>query len=254
MVTLNVGAGHDKRKFVVHKKLLCDKSDFFNAMFTCSCKEAAEGVVELSDDNPAAVSALLDMMVYHNGIRSLAGKADTEGMPTMAWDPIEVYSLAQKWCFPAKILDDIMDQIIRYQFRTAELPSLSFVDAVYHKTQDGSELRNYAMDSLSYALSNDQEMGEVDWPSTQIVEMCATHRDFLRDYVVSTRLGAVENATDPRRCFAEPCKYHAHPMNDFRKCRHPAITARDAGRLETQQRVPSPSPSVDSSSGADVRS
>jgi hypothetical protein len=249
MVTLNVGAGYDKRKFVVHKKLLCVKSEFFYKMFSCGFQEAAKGVVELPEDNPAAVSTLLDMLVYHNGIRTLAGKTDSRGETPTAWDPVEVYSLAQKWCFPANVLDDIMDQIIRYHFRNVELPSLSFINAAYHKTQDGSELRHYAMDCLSYALSHNQELGEVYWPSTQIEEMCATNRDFLRDYIASTRPGAYENATDPRRYFSEPCRYHAHILNDFKKCRHPLMTARDAGTYRRKETTSSPSPERASDDG-----
>jgi hypothetical protein len=233
VVNLNVGAGHNKRVFVVHKKILCDKSDFFNKMFASDFKEAKEGVIELPEDNPAAVSAVLDMLIYHNTIRNLTGNKDAKGKTTIAWDPVEVYSLAQKWCFPAKALDDIMDKIVRHHFNTAELPSLSFIDAAYEKSQDGSKLRMYSMDSLSYALQHDHEMGEIDWPSSEIQKMCSKNMDFLRDYIASTRVGRDEEVEDPRKCFSEPCKYHEH--QDDKECRHAAMTARDAGCYKTKE-------------------
>ena len=102
MVDISVETGNKKRQFLVHKKLLCEKSTFFDKMFNGNFEEAKENKATFPEDNPDAVSALIDMLVYHNNIRSIAGPSDPKVVGSMAWDPVEVYALAEKWCFPTR--------------------------------------------------------------------------------------------------------------------------------------------------------
>ena len=50
--------GKKRKEFVIHKKLLCDKSDFFRKAFTGSFKEG-EGVMYLPDEKKARYLAVI---------------------------------------------------------------------------------------------------------------------------------------------------------------------------------------------------
>ncbi|KAE9381258.1 hypothetical protein N431DRAFT_440138 [Stipitochalara longipes BDJ] len=59
-VTLYVGS--KRKKFKVHKKLLCDRSLFFSKAFNGSFKEAQDGVMYLPEDNADVVCSLVDFL------------------------------------------------------------------------------------------------------------------------------------------------------------------------------------------------
>lgn len=59
-VTLFVGS--ERKQFVLNEDLLCDKIDFFRAAFRGPFKESAERNMELSDNDAAAFSKLIDWL------------------------------------------------------------------------------------------------------------------------------------------------------------------------------------------------
>lgn len=60
IVTLYVGP--KRKKFTVHKKLLCDRYEYFSKAFHGNFQEAQEGVMHLPDDDADAVSSLVDFL------------------------------------------------------------------------------------------------------------------------------------------------------------------------------------------------
>ncbi|EPE31975.1 POZ [Glarea lozoyensis ATCC 20868] len=204
MIKLHVGKGEDKRTFAVHKKPLCAKSPYFTKMFNIGMIETYTGEVNIPEETPNTVSALLDMTIYHEGITSLTGPPDETNDFTMRWDPVAVYALAMMWMLPAEILNSIMDQIIRHHYKAEELPSLDFVEAAFDKTPEGSKLRGYAVHGIVYALNRGQQVGDIGWPADEVQKLITAYPDFGTQFVALNQFGSVAQSTDPRTCFDEP--------------------------------------------------
>jgi hypothetical protein len=196
-------------------------------MFKIGMSETHTGEVNIPEEDPDTVSALLDMTIYHKGIRSLTGPPDENKSFTLLWDPVAVYSLAEMWMFPLEVLDDIMDQIIDHHIRAEELPSLDFADAAFDKTPEGSKLRDYAVRGIVYALHHGPKLGDIGWPADEVQKLITAYPDFGTQYVALNQVGSVEPITDPRYCFNEPCKFHAHAPQ--KGCCHPVMMAKQAG-------------------------
>ncbi|TGO68097.1 hypothetical protein BOTNAR_0030g00190 [Botryotinia narcissicola] len=60
--TVILYVGPKRKKYIVHKKILCDQSDFFNAGFNKAFEEAANGEMYLPEDNPATFADLIEYL------------------------------------------------------------------------------------------------------------------------------------------------------------------------------------------------
>lgn len=110
MVTLYVGEEGKTSKFLIHKKLLCTKVPYFEAMFGGSFKEAEEGVGHLPEDSHVAIELLLEWlyrgflspMIPEEGADRLANRALAR-KAVGKWT--EVFYLAEKYC-----IESLMDE------------------------------------------------------------------------------------------------------------------------------------------------
>jgi len=57
IITLYVGP--TRKKFTVHKSLICDSSEFFKKAFTGGFLEGQQGTIDLGEDSPEAVSLFI---------------------------------------------------------------------------------------------------------------------------------------------------------------------------------------------------
>jgi hypothetical protein len=110
LVTIFVG---DKRKkFVVHKKLLCDSADYFKGVFTGDFEEARKAEMYMPEDNPGAFSLYVTWL-YRSSIPMANTEAHLENL-------YELYFLADKLCLvdlKDKAMDTIQDMALKYDLK-----------------------------------------------------------------------------------------------------------------------------------------
>ncbi|KAF7894602.1 uncharacterized protein EAF01_010052 [Botrytis porri] len=76
--TVILYVGPKRKKYIVHKKVLCDQSEFFNAWFNKGFEEAANGEMCLPEDDPATCADLIEY--FYRGTLPYADKTTTRPM------------------------------------------------------------------------------------------------------------------------------------------------------------------------------
>jgi hypothetical protein len=134
VVTLYVGK--KRQKIPVHKKLICDRCEYFSKAFSGNFKEAEQGEMYLPEDEPEAVSSLIDYL-YRGALPAGDPKEDS-GYKKL----LELYFLAEKLCMNA-LMDKCCDAIrVRCRAKKSRPGSL-LIRIVYLNTCDGSKLRSF---------------------------------------------------------------------------------------------------------------
>ncbi|CAG8954342.1 hypothetical protein HYFRA_00005966 [Hymenoscyphus fraxineus] len=199
---VDIYVGPEKKLFRIHKKPLCERIPHFKRTFEGEFKEADEGVSILEDVNADAFDKLIDMVVYHGNIKSLGAES------AMAYDPVELYVLADRYLVP-NVCDRIMDRLIERHQRCKELPSVEFAKSVYTKTPHGCKLREYCLLAMKFVYCPKAKLAgyEASWPIEALREFQETILDFHDDF---TRI-AREDPQDPRYIDKKSkCRYHLH--------------------------------------------
>jgi hypothetical protein len=117
---VTIFVGDKRKKFVVHKKLLCESADYFKGAFTNDFEEARKGEMYMPEDSPGAFSLFVDWLY-----RSAIPMTNTEAHLHNLYD---LYIFAEKLCL-AELKDQTMDSIqkmatkfdLRDQLITGEL-------------------------------------------------------------------------------------------------------------------------------------
>ncbi|TGO36605.1 hypothetical protein BHYA_0120g00300 [Botrytis hyacinthi] len=143
-VTLYVGS--EEKKYIVHKKILCDQSEFFNAGLNNGFKEATDGEMYLPEDDPATFADLIEYL--YRGALPYTDKITTRPMQ-------ELYCLAEKICMPL-LMDKLIDAIMKAH---AEKNYVGFdaarIQSIYENTHSASKLRLYASAALAFSIHFD---------------------------------------------------------------------------------------------------
>ena len=230
LVTLYVGP--DRKKLIVHKKLLCDSSDYFAAAFEGNFKEASEGVIEMIDDDVEAVGCFLEYL-YRGRVptgpkfTSILGRkpeeiqnaAETENAKVKEFEKRlrGAYYLAEKLCLE-RYMNCLMDAYQNHLslFRTHITKSTT--REIYENTHQESGMRKFAAAAMFHAFANDDNMREaVDRYETLCDEIDDIGRDAL---VVQSRFGRVvyTHLADYRQRTGGnsfgPCAFHVHTEDE----------------------------------------
>lgn len=94
--------GSKRKKFTVHKGLLCKATDFFDKAFNSRFQEGNEGIMYLPDDKPGVVALFLHW-VYR-------GDIPTGSSQSYVYDLYDLYIFAEKIC-NTHLKDRTMDAI-----------------------------------------------------------------------------------------------------------------------------------------------
>ena len=236
MVDVIVGA--EGRKFHLHRDLLCDRSDFFQAAFRGHFKEAEIKSLTLPEDSIESFELLVGWL-YGAPLVSIPSNDEFPAY-------LGLIILARKLCLE-HLQNETMDHVLRY-YRTS-LPSLAadIIRFVYENTSVGDPLRRLTIrcaswtavfdgadiaDSESrYLLEGGGEIA-VDFAST-LAEYCFSTKGDL-DYVLDI---------DPRRM--PNCFYHKHKSTAF--CGR-LLNQGDIPRLDGKASASSATSSEDTSS------
>ncbi|TGO72243.1 hypothetical protein BELL_0476g00070 [Botrytis elliptica] len=202
--TVILHVGPKREKYIVHKKVLCDQSEFFNAGFNKGFQEGSNGEMYLPEDDPAACADLIEYL--YRGTLPYADETTTRPM-------LELYCLAEKICMPL-LMDELMDKIMevhmmKYPGGFAAGP----VQSIHNHTHSTSKLRLYASAMLAFAIhvaTKDPERAIENYlplnkscPElfVEIFQIISTHRAFF------VNLGSAPKAV--KDAFG-PCGFHVH--------------------------------------------
>lgn len=137
MVTILVGAGDNKAKFVVHKDFVCHYSLVFRAAFNGVFIEGQSQIYYLRDEREKVVGLLVEW-IYTKDISSSNDRSGYD-------DLVELWILADKLCIP-DLQDNVIDRLKEMNFKPADVKALaSQIGKVYRGTSDKSQLRNFAV-------------------------------------------------------------------------------------------------------------
>jgi hypothetical protein len=109
IVTLYVGP--TRKKFIVHKNLICDSSDFFKKAFTGNFVESKEGTINLSEDDPDVISIFIHWL--YTAVVPLGNAED------YLHNLYELYFFADKVCLTVlkdATMDSIQDMSLKHNF------------------------------------------------------------------------------------------------------------------------------------------
>ena len=188
-VTIHVGP---KRKpFAVHKKLICDRSDFFSKAFNSGFKESTEGVMYLPEDGADTFDSMI-VYIYQDQLPVFPNTTysqDCSGAQQFALDVLyRLFAFAEKIRMndlANRVMDKIQDLGMEYWVA----PTLPHIRSVYSLTGPGSKLRIYCALMRLY-LVHSSDFDDV-WTTTaddieneeQLESFIREHPAFAVDYM-----------------------------------------------------------------------
>jgi hypothetical protein len=162
IVTIYVG--RKRKRFTVHKKLICDRSSFFARALNSSFKEAQDGVMYLPEDNADAFSSLVDFL-YRRTVTWIARGTNSCGHR-------DLYYLAEKLCM-SELMDRAMDKIHSYCVREeGSFTSKLLVMKIYGNTHEKSKLRQLCAAQTAASISTDDQGPAWSESSSEIFTNC----------------------------------------------------------------------------------
>jgi hypothetical protein len=214
LVTIYVG--NKPAQFVIHKKLLCDTTDFFLKAFSGSFKES-EGVLRLPEESPGVFSLFIDWLYRSRIAHTNSGRH---------WvNLFNLYIFAEKLCLN-ELANRTMDRIRHtYALLSSALVTPALASHVYRKTFTDSPLRIFCIEALAYqfcmldGVAIDQHIPS-DEHLEQILEQGRDNSDFFLDYFRYLREYEGKQLNFPGQKGADfnhemsECKFHRHAKDE----------------------------------------
>jgi hypothetical protein len=199
--------GKKPTQFVIHKKLLCDTTDFFLKAFSGSFKES-EGTMDLPEEHPGAFALSVDWLY-----RSRVTHVNT----VRHWiNLFNLYIFAEKLCLN-ELANRTIDRIRHMEARSPiAIVTLALASHVYKKTFTDSPLREYCVAALVYDLSSKDKHVPADDRLKQMWKYCRDDSDLFVDYFRYLREHegkAMETPAKGEKDYdsdMSECKFHRH--------------------------------------------
>lgn len=148
IVTIYVGP--DRKAFTIHKKPLCDKSEYFNAAFNSGFQEGSTNEMHLPEDTPTEFTNLVNY-IYQDRLPAFPTDEYTPDFKgSQGFTKYQLYPLfffAEKLCINGlanRVIDTIQDIHLKYN----RVLSSARILAIYRATHENSKFRLYSMLSL----------------------------------------------------------------------------------------------------------
>jgi len=229
MITLVVGENDKKATITIHKKVLCAYSPFFEAACKPEWMKPEEKVINLPEDNPEAIKAMVYWM-YYNRIcipKSQVQMAfeleseSPEGLFT-AWGLlVRLYILGDKYQMP-RLKNDSIDALIRI-WKGVSWTKIDVVTFAFNNTATSSSLRSVLISMLRWDYLDHGDCDEFenfDFNSDGIEEvLLALVIEMDRyPYRNGSSTKRSERQQDPRDNF---CKKYHEGCAEQSRCKHP---------------------------------
>ncbi|KAI9675667.1 MAG: hypothetical protein M1817_001034 [Caeruleum heppii] len=147
---VDVFVGVTKRHWILHRKLLCHHTSFFQKAFEGAFKEAGLGKLDLPDEDEKAFE-LFTMFIYGGSIGSLPLESTKDEFREFATTYFELWVLADKLGMN-KMKNSAMDKYRASLRRVAGVLSPEDVKLIYRKTASDSIFRDMVAADVAYHL------------------------------------------------------------------------------------------------------
>lgn len=227
IVKLVVGSDDEAKTFPVHRKRLCQKVPYFEAMFNGPYIEGQTQSAKMPEDDPIAFQSML-AWVYLDTIEHFTAKS-TKGGPILDMTHyITLYALAEKYNI-TELADMTMDYMLRESVMPNCFPRPDQIKICYELTHAESKLRVFVSRCFAYltlTLKDDHAKGL--WNKDKLYDLMVEVPDLGKDALLLLRHQAGKTIPDPR--IAPPCDYHQHAAED--PCPDMSTTSRKRAREE----------------------
>lgn len=143
-MTLTIGPSH--KRFIVHKRLICEKSDFFHKAFMSGFIEGEEGKMDMPEDSEGAISLFLGWL-YRDELRTGHSQSALDNL-------LDLYFFGENICL-TYLIDLTMDEIQTIYKDHQLFMTEKTIDKVYQHTSQSSKLRSFCIDLMVFQYTND---------------------------------------------------------------------------------------------------
>jgi hypothetical protein len=222
VVTLYVGA--KRKKFQVHKKLLCDRSSFQKAFSGDSnFKEATEGIMHLPEDDPATFDRIINWL-YRDQLPVYLEKAEDRHPRSFHRSLIDMFLFAEKHCINV-LANRAMDLMQDINLKVNTIPDLEEIRHVYSNSHDKSKLRLYVAAAACYLFSFGIDINYQRKLNRSDSKLAREIPDYGADFIqVQYELEFMlpeKPRVDPRKRSGkngiDPCYFHTHSNGEVRR-------------------------------------
>jgi hypothetical protein len=172
MITIIVGA--EKKKFVLHKRLVCRKAPYFDKMFNGNFKKAKTQDCCLQEEEASAFEVFVSYIYtgrFPEDVNAVSGI-------TSVYEPIvKFYVLADKLLMSKAAKTAALDALVKTRTLSCLRMNKTTIKFVLNQTADDCPLRKLTLDMMCRDFLNNQGCGR-DWlsclkdaPFEQIVEL-----------------------------------------------------------------------------------
>ena len=198
---VNIFVGAERKRYHLHRDLLCDRSDYFTACFIGEFREAQENELSLPEDNIESFDLLVQWL-YGAPLKKISSNAD---VPVY----LNLHVLADKLCLEY-LQNETMDLILKFHRTT---PYKIDVESLHQISQDFTRCATYKylLDLAAWSTVSNNHKITPDFKS-----LIREGGDFAVDFTI--RLSLIYRATkgdpvpiancDPRTY--SNCFYHKH--------------------------------------------
>ncbi|CAD6441481.1 8381d201-8d09-46f8-90a6-3cc1c6cbfc1d [Sclerotinia trifoliorum] len=151
---VTVTVGKEKRKFVLHKQLLCDSVQYFRSAFSAGAfKEGQESIMDIPEDEPEAFELFVNWL-YRASLPTSSRSGDLHWL-------LSLYIFAEKLCMN-ELANKTIDAI---QAMTSHpeiyLPlNMEVTKKIWRNTSPTSPLRTFCIHALVFELCNFEQLHE----------------------------------------------------------------------------------------------
>lgn len=220
METVTLYVGYQKQPFLLHKKVLCDRSVYFSKAFNNGMQETQDSTMHLLTDDPAVFNHIVDYL-YRGTIIRYPNKEfpkDAQFPDPSLWSYMYhlfgVYGLAEKFCmnnFQNEIMDLIQDTYHAWKMA----PDLFVIRLIYPITHEQSKLRLYITVLFSWYQQNlnpDDPKARVEISTFEDVAREIPDFVFAHLKVTMNHGNKLRDGWDPRarNDGVDACIFHTH--------------------------------------------
>jgi hypothetical protein len=213
----SIYVGPKRKKFLVHKKLICEASDFFSKAFTGGFQESQGDSMHLPDDDPNAFALFIDW-IYRSKIPTMKPE-DQATAYRVAITLYNLYIFAGKLCLDDlanATMDEIQKLVDSYWYPFGLDQHSALISKVYTETPSDSPLRKFCSHIMAFDLCTEKkspkdELLPIDNTGLEKAwNVCKDHVDLFRDFW-SHMLTIECEPLDPFYTEVYPrCYFHKH--------------------------------------------
>lgn len=217
---VNIYVGDERKKFHLHRDLLCERSEFFKASFEGHFKEAEAQELTLPEDSIESFERLVGWL-YGAPLMSMPLVPSQDEFSAY----VDLFILAKKLCLE-HLQNETMDQILRYY--RLELPEVTphTTHLICENTSAGDPLRRLSIQCAAWkAVFNAVQNEDTQFESGSVYllegggEIAVDFASWLANfYAISKGKGKKLDSIDPR--IKSNCSYHVH--NSTPACSDPS--------------------------------